>query len=214
MNIECQIKPRSTAQVNDFSKVILQHRDRMIQEANPDSSKPGLFFATLTFKDHPQLDPDVRMTKGTNSYQHYDPAKIVEVVHGYQSNFYYHLLGKSVPSFHYPKRRKHYPVSLSFMDLKGSKFSRSSFLQIPHTHSVLVVPSKTLPKFEALANDRFGICADRPKTKSIKTIDCQKVAWQEADISRVLDYSSKFYRSGYAQRFPEDVRSLIFSMYG
>lgn len=214
MNIEDEIKPTDTASVQDFLNTIKDHRRRMIQEASPGAPKPGIFLLTVTFQDHPQLDPNTRTGKGTKSYQHYEPDQILELIHGYQSKFYHHILNQTVPSNHYPKRKKDYPIALSFIDLSGQKFNRGNFLKIPHTHSLVIVPAKTLPRFQRLIDDGFRLQPRTPKTKPIKTVDCQELPWTKAELSPTLSYSAKFYRSGYAKSFPEDVRSWIFSIYG
>ncbi|MCC1495139.1 hypothetical protein [Cognatishimia sp. F0-27] len=76
------------------------------------------------------------------------------------------------------------------------------------------MPPKTLPRFKELVRQDLKITRDLPKTKHILTYDCQRMHWDQDDLHRVLDYSSKFYRSGYAKTFPEDIRSIIFSMNG
>lgn len=182
--------------------------------ASPDATDPGLFFITLTFKDLPQADPQSRMTKDVTKSPFHDPSRLLQITHDRQSKFYKHVLNQTVPSNHYPSRKKDFPVALSFIDLSGARFHRSNLLKMPHTHSIFIVPPKTLPRFKELVRDDFRISGDLPKTKHIQTFDCQRMPWRQDDLHRVLDYSSKFYRSGYAKTFPEDILSIVFSMFG
>ena len=138
---------------------------------------------------------------------------MLKITNARQRNFIKHVTNQTVPSNYYPSRKKDYPIFFSFIDLSGSRTSKHNFLKMPHTHSLCVVPPKTLPRFEALVADEFRIVPDRPKTKHIQATHCVPVKFNYNDIYRVLDYSSKFYRySNDKKLFSEDIRSLAFDM--
>jgi hypothetical protein len=191
-------------------ETIKYHRQRMINDAIRGFMKPKLYFITETFNDLPRKESSNQVT---SSYSYHEPKELLQITHDRHADFYKHILNQTVPSNHYPSRKKFYPVAMSFIDLAGSKHHRSSFLKMPHVHSLFIVPARTEEKFELLIEDQFRR-GDLPKTKHVQTVSCQNVDWRDPDVTNLLSYSSKFYRSDYAKSLPDDIRSLLFTMHG
>lgn len=212
--------PTADKSIKGFLQTIQHHKDRMLDPASPDAvvspdtTTPGLFFITETFNDLPNATSNEPLYSHKPAFAYHDKNDLIDLTHKRHAKFYKHILNQSVPSNHFPQRKKLYPVALSFIDLSGSRQHRPNTLKVPHVHSVFVVPPKTLPRFKKLIKDEFRLSPESSKTHHIKSVDCQRMLWDWREIEKVVSYSAKFYLGEYAKSFSEDTKSLIFSIHG
>jgi hypothetical protein len=206
--------------IEDFVKSINTNLNIMKNRASQDAvvtqgtTIPALYFITETFKEVPKSSKQRPDSRFDTAYTYMEPKDLLDITGRWHAKFYKHILNQTVPSNHYPSRKAAYPIAYSFIDLSGSKFNHNSFLKMPHVHSIFIVPPKTLGRFKSLISDEFRIEEKYPKTNNIKTFDCQRIKIDDDDLYRVIEYSSKFYRSSYAKMFSEEIRSNIFTMHG
>ena len=211
--IDIPSSTRRNPKTKDFVETVNHHYSVMNRLRSEDTLSPKAFFITVTFNDLPEETREYRETKNLLKKKFYEPEDVIKITSRRQRDFIKYVKNQTVPSNYYPSRKKNLPVFFSFIDLSGSRFSKSNFLKMPHTHSLCLVPPKTVPKFDALIADDFRISRDRPKTKDIQTTDCKPVEFDGNNIYNVLDYSSKYYRYCCNNNmFSEDTRSLLFDM--
>jgi hypothetical protein len=200
-------------------KTIRHHKNEIMKRASqdavasPDATVPGLFFITDTFIPLKTPDNNEPLFRQKESYLIGDPTKLLESAHQNHNLFYKHILNQTVPSNHFPQRKKHYPIALSFFDFSGTKNHRPLLHKIPHAHSFFIVPPKTLPRFQSLIADRFRIAPNTPKTQNIMTVDCQEMIWDWREIAETLDYAAKTYLN-YTDHLPKETQSLFFTIHG
>jgi hypothetical protein len=200
--------------ISDFMKTIKYHKDRMKMLDEGKCILPRLYFITETYKDLPKENKYSMSKKYDEGFTSYDPDELLQITHNRHMDFYKHILNQVLPSNHFPQRKKYYPIALSFIDLSGSRYNRPTAIKIPHVHSLFIISPKTQERFEALKDNNFKLDLESPKTRFIKTIDCEEVPWDWRDVQRVIGYSSKFYNSVHSKKYPEDIGSKIFSMHG
>lgn len=183
--------------------------------ASTDANVPGLFFITETFKELNDAGREEPLFRKKTSFQIHQPKELLQVAHQRHQLFYKHILNQTVPSNHFPQRRKHFPIALSFIDLPGARQNHHAFFKMPHVHSIFIIPPKALPRFNNLVKEDFRLLPTTEKTKNVLTIDCQEMCWDWKEIKKVTNYSAKSYLSSFGiNYFPEDVKSLFFTMSG
>lgn len=213
MNIKDEILTRRKPTTEDFVLAVIDQFKSMNNKKVNTALEPRAFFITVTYNDLKQETKEYLETNDVSKKSFYDLETMLKITNKRQKDFIKHVINQAVPSNHFPSRKKNYPIFYSFIDLSGSRTSRSRFLKMPHTHSLCLVPPKTVPKFELLRMKRFKISHYISKTKHIQTIHCEPVRIDGDNIYRVLDYSSKYYRYCCDKNiFSEDTRSLLFDM--
>lgn len=202
-------------------KTLRFHKKRMMETASADvfvssdTNSPGLFFITETFKDLTDNGKKEKLFRHEAKYQIQQPKDLLSVASQRHHLFYKHILNQTVSSNHFPNRKKDYPIALSFIDLSGARYNHHAFFSMPHVHSLFIVPQKTLGRFNALTAENFRLTPRTPKTESIKTVKCDEIGWDWKEIANVMGYSAKTYLSHAGDKyFPQDVRSLLFTMHG
>lgn len=200
--------------IYDFMKTIRYHKDRMKVLEQGKYILPRLYFITETYKDLPKANKYSMNKDYGEGFTYYEPDELLQVTHDRHMDFYKHILNQVLPSNHFPQRKQYYPIALSFIDLSGSRRNRPTAIKIPHVHSLFIISPKTQKRFDTLIENNFKLDLESPKTRFIKTVDCEEVPWDWKDVQRVVGYSSKFYNSTYSKKYVEEVRSKIFSMHG
>lgn len=207
--------------LHQLLKTIRHHKMKMMNTASPDAfvsqdtNTPGLFFITETFTELAEGNRSEPLFRRKARYKTQQPNDLLEIAVQRHRLFYKHILNQTVPSNHFQNRKKDYPVALSFIDLAGSKNNHPAYFEMPHAHSIFIVPPKTLPRFNALLSEDFRRFPETKKTESIKTAHFEEVPWDWNEIRRVVDYSSKSYRTlSRSHYYPKDSRSLFFQMHG
>ena len=213
MNIKDEILIRRKPTTGDFVLAARDQYNSMNKQKVNAALEPRAYLITVTYNDLKQETEEYLETNNVSKKNYYDPESVLKITYARQRDFIKHVINQTVPSNYYPSRKKNYPIFYSFIDLSGSRHSKTNFLKMPHTHSLCLVPPKTVQKFESLRMNRFKISHYRSKTKHIQTIHCVPVCFDRDSIYRVLDYSSKFYRYWCDKNmFSEDTRSLLFDM--
>jgi hypothetical protein len=202
-------------------KTVRFHKDEMTKNASkdafvsPDTNSPGLFFITETFRELTEVGRNEPLLRRKARYQIHQPKDLLEIASQRHRLFYKHILNQTVPSNHFPSRKKDYPIALSFIDLAGARQNQHAFFQMPHFHSIVIVPPKTMPRFNVLLSDSFRLIPKTTKTEHIKTARADEVPWDWSEIKNVLSYSAKTYLSDVGSKyFSENDRSLFFQMHG
>lgn len=213
MNIKDEVTIRKNIETKYFITSVWENV-HLMKKARPNiKENPKFFFITATFNDLPQETYNSKMTKDVSKKNFYTLEYLISTTQRRQSDFNKYIINQIVPSNHYKSRKKDYPVFFSFIDLAGSRFSKHQSLKIPHTHSLCIVPAKSVSRFEALAKEKFRVTKCNTKTKHIQTTDCQAVPADNENLYKVLDYSSKYYQYSEKTKFlPEETRSLLFMM--
>jgi hypothetical protein len=140
--VSLKIEPQPNSVTIHFLSTVNDNINRMRRDASQDAIvslgtiEPALYFITETFKDLPRSNSDQLDSKLDAAYVYAEPKDLIKVTSDRHAKFYKHILNQTVPSNHYPSRKKFYPVALSFIDLAGSRHHQSSFLKVPH---VLIV---------------------------------------------------------------------------
>lgn len=215
-----QIDPQPHSVTNHFLSTVNENINRMKRDASqdgivlPGTIEPALYFITETFREISRSYNNQLDSKFDTAYVYIEPKDLIKITSDRHAKFYKHILNQTVSSNHYPSRKKLYPVALSFIDLAGSRHHQSSFLKMPHVHSLFIIPPKSLDRFKLLVADNFRISDVYAKTRDVKTIHCERVEVDATRSDKIISYSSKFYRSNYAKILPEEIRSTIFSMHG
>jgi hypothetical protein len=207
--------------LRQLMKTIRYHKNKMMTEASrdafvsQDTNSPGLFFITETFTELAEGNRSEPLFRQKARYQIHQPKDLLDIACERHRLFYKHILNQTVPSNHFPSRKKDYPIALSFIDLAGSRFNRPAYFRMPDVHSIFIVPPKTMKRFTALLSDDFRRVPETKKIQSIKTTHWEEVAWDWNEISRVIDYSSKSYRiHSRSHYYPKESQSLFFQMHG
>jgi hypothetical protein len=203
----------------ELLKTIRHHKNEIMSHASPDAvaspdaTMPGLFFITDTFIPLANSSRKEPFFRQKQSYRIDDPTKLLESANQNHGLFYKHILNQTVPSNHFPQRKKHYPIALTFFDFAGTKQHQPHFHTIPHAHSFFIVPPKTLPRFKSLIEDGFRLRPETPKTQNIMTTDCREMSWDWKEIAKTVDYAAKAYLN-HTNHLPKEIRSLFFTMNG
>lgn len=219
MNIIDQVRA-DAINSNDFLTTIRENISRMseqkkLKDDHPiDMTDPTLFYITVNYKDLPERQLNIENSKYQSGLGLYSKSDLIEICLKHQGAFFKHIINQTVPNSHYPNRKKDYPVALCFIDFPNSRNCNPRTLEMPHTHAVLIVPPKTLPRFYDLLHDNFRLSGDQSKTRNVREVYCEEVPKRRSEIEKVISYSSKFYRSGHALNLTDEERSHLFCMYG
>lgn len=73
--------------------------------------------------------------------------KILEYVSASIPRVYNHILNKTVSRHKFKSRRKLHPFMMSFVGFSGTREYASSFVQLPHSHTILALHSDTEARF-------------------------------------------------------------------
>lgn len=219
MNIQDEIKTMKRVQPVHFKQTILANIDRMKlasldANASSDASIVGLYFITTTFKDLPDDPTDTRGLRYKSNIRHPETEKNISVVRSSQAKFCKHVLNQTVSNAHYKSRKKLYPVAMCFIDFPGSRDFQPRIYEMPHFHSIFIVPPKTKPKFDQLIADNFRLERAFFKTRNIQTLDCQDLRSTGRDLTTNIQYNSKFLRHDIAKTLSEDAQSDLYLMFG
>lgn len=203
----------------ELLKTIRHHKNEIIRQASPDAvaspdaTVPGLFFITDTYLPLSNAGRNEPLFRQKQYYHIDDPTRLLEIAQQNHNRFYKHILNQTVPSNHFPQRKKHYPIALTFFDFAGTKHHQPHFYKMPHAHSLFIVPPKTLPRFLSLIEDGFRLRPETPKTQNIMTADCREMSWDWKEIAKTLDYAAKSYLN-HTNHLSQETRSLFFAMNG
>ena len=220
MNIE-ETKPQpnnlvagSPEGVNELYQMLRQHLKRMRQHSPSEGLKPELYMVNTRLQSHRARGEDALFLRRQFSGKYAATEENIAVASYYNEQVYRFILNQVVPNWHLASRAKRHPLALSFVDFGGSRHHEPPITEMPHYHSIYLMPARTVPRFEELIKTEFTRIHLNGKNFPITEVHCQKIESADQDLKTVIEYSSKFLRCPIAKNFSAETQSSLFNAFG
>ena len=198
----------------EFGRTLTDNYGPMIKCSKSDATKPSFYSVTTKFNDLPKDNIDTLNEKKKFRSKYSGTEELIQIVHKWQYKFYQHIRNQTVSNSHRSHKSHLHPFALCFVDFPGSRDYKPRITQMPHFHSLFLVPSGTKEKFEQLVDDNFRLERNPDKTQYIQSFVCEEHVWSRSGLREDISYCSKFLRHPIVTNFSQETQATLFEVYG
>lgn len=220
MNYQTISAERIIPTIYEFGRTLTDNCDVMskykVSDAvkSTDTNKPSLYSITTKFNDIPKEYRDALNEKRNFSGRYPYSEELIKIAHKWQYKFYQHVRNQTVSNSHRSYKNHLHPFAICFIDFPGSRDCKPRITEMPHFHSLFLVPSRTKEKFKQLVDDDFRLERNPNKTQYIQSYLCEEKVWLESILWEDISYCSKFLRNPIAKNFSQETQAELFEIYG
>lgn len=221
MNYKTQIKKRKIPTTHEFAKTLFDNYNQISRCTNCEnltighSTEPSIYFITTKFNNVSGGSDDALGNKKSFNGPYAETEERIQIVNEWQYRFWQHTRNQCVSNSHYRSKERLIPFALCLIDFPNSRKHQPRITEMPHFHSLFVIPAEIKEKFDVLAYDDFRVNRYLNKTRTLQGVPhCEHINAEKQNVMKVIDYSSKFLRHPLVSHFSNETQLTLSEIYG